>query len=175
MLKFSDLCQYLPYGLLVQYEKTDWVLDGLIFGNGKAILCKDDDQKYDIPISQIKPYFRPTSQLVEEIEHDGQRFVPIVELAKIKGYTPKGNFDSNSGIGIYWCELLTPQKKNTDFTFLENSFYISEWDSKFNSRILNCLNQNSLFDKLIEWHFWLGDQSYFDKKIILPIKPQTNE
>ena len=40
-----------------------------------------------ISISNFKPILRPLSQLTQEIEHNGGKFVPIVELLKIKNKT----------------------------------------------------------------------------------------
>lgn len=93
VLEQKDIASYIPYGLKVQDRDLDiWLLSQL--GNvdpcmdGDVGLCCDggDCQQYDY-LSDIKPILRPMSDLVKEITHRGQTFVPMVEIAKLLGYS----------------------------------------------------------------------------------------
>lgn len=168
MLNFQDISQYLPYGLLVQYECRKYTAMALFIYSppdesevGLIIYEDDLPEKSAVKISQIKPFFRPLSQLVQEIEHDGQKFVPIVELAKIACL----GFERKLPIEIFRNGFAyTVAYDNSHFTFEPTIFL-----GFINSNLQIPKNQKALFDKMVSWHFWLGDQSYFEKGIILPI------
>ena len=83
-IELKDIAGYLPYGLLNYNKKDLYTL--VTIGNscigGKYSLCLNDG---------IKPILRPISDLYKEIEHNGLKEVPIVELAKIS--EPKRDWD----------------------------------------------------------------------------------
>lgn len=85
-----------------------------------------------------KPLFHPLSDLKKEIEHNGEKFVPIERLK----------------------ELFI-----TNLTCSDTNIWI---DQKSEAQ-LSILALSNIRDKLIEWHFWIHDQKYFDEGIILDI------
>jgi hypothetical protein len=94
-------------------------------------------------IDEVDIYLRPLSDLTKEIEHNGEKFVPIVELAKIA--FPKGKHELiknyvNLGAGYTF-------HYNKDFDCLKG-FNGHRWDYQ-------CFipNQLQLFKKLYSWHF----------------------
>lgn len=50
--------------------------------NGDIILSWASFHQLSVGINKFEPYLRPLSQLTEEIEHNGERFVPIEKLKK---------------------------------------------------------------------------------------------
>jgi hypothetical protein len=108
-LEIKHLAPYLPYGLKGilthdlrnDYEYCDWVTDIEIFNEGAIWeLCGYSPSDLNIPLgegeydgflyrndntytcfkSDIKPLLRPLSHLDKEIEINGKRFLPIIEL-----------------------------------------------------------------------------------------------
>lgn len=103
--------------------------------------------------NDIMPIFRPLSDLTNEIEVDGKKFVPIVELAKIA-------FPSYEW-GINLC-------KNKHFA-ISNSKSAFRFDGEYYVFLLDnnpLMDQLQLFQQLYKWHFWLGNQGRFGKDII---------
>lgn len=97
--------------------------------------------------TNVKPILRPLSSLTKEIEHKGEKFVPIIELAKINyadiSWTGKFtldqnvvHFDSYKSINYFWYD-----KEDKCFVVL------------FSDETVRVKNQFELFQKLIEWNF----------------------
>lgn len=91
IIKQEFLATSLPYKLKMLFEKS-----------GKLILLKElcvfDDQsflynnKFDSKVWNFKPIVRPLSDLTKEIEHKGERFVPIERIKELNlGIMPKNN------------------------------------------------------------------------------------
>jgi len=84
-LELKHLAPYLPYGLKVgqpRCGKTEaYLMYGFKYSNyaNEWIVNIDDSAHGDYQSSYlkgIKPILRPLSDLVKEIEHNGERFVP---------------------------------------------------------------------------------------------------
>jgi hypothetical protein len=67
-LTLEHLAPYLPYGLKI--------LNG--WGDIKKLNYSYLDDENNGFINHVKPILRPLSDLTEEIEHNGVKFVPIV-------------------------------------------------------------------------------------------------
>lgn len=129
VLEQKDIASYIPYGLKVQDRDLDiWLLSQL--GNvdpcmdGDVGLCCDggDCQQYDY-LSDIKPILRPMSDLVKEITHRGQTFVPMVEIAKLLGYS-----------GLVRCENDGDVTYGFEMTYLDDAQgYLFDWNSESGS------------------------------------------
>ncbi len=90
-------------------------------------------------IEKIKSLLRPLLDLTKEIDINGEKFVPIVELAKIAYPDLVWEFDRTRAISEW-------KKEPAYFFFQKNSFFAC----LFNNAIPN---QIVLFNKLFEWHF----------------------
>lgn len=107
--------------------------------------------------NNFKLILHKLSDLTKEGEYNGKKFVPLAELYRIySGEQPvydSIHHDSDSyglkykGSVYFW--VYTPS-----FSFIGRS---------------GINNQLELFNKLFEWHFWIFDQSYFEKGIVLDI------
>jgi len=73
-LTIKELAPYLPYDLRMKGRNTEYPLEG----------CHLDEWFNWGEMTKDKPLLRPLSQLTEEIEHNGERFVP---KDKIPNYT----------------------------------------------------------------------------------------
>ena len=93
------------------------------------------------------PILRPLSDLTKEIEHKGDKFIPIVELAKISGI----KYNVVRKIGEHSIDL---GKNNDDFSirFWYESFTYNSFLACRNGHYFP-INQLLLIQKLIEWHF----------------------
>jgi len=91
-LTINELAPYLPYGLKIQFTQLDDGISGIgelyrietgktdkqLFEINPTIIVSD----YELYLleDEIKPILRPLSDLTEEIEHNGERFVPYKVL-----------------------------------------------------------------------------------------------
>ena len=123
-LKLKHLAPYLPYEVTFEFEV------GKVYGDSKIPFEMRNQTlrsgNIDLCINHGKLHLRPLSQLTKEIEHNGERFVPMDYLK---------NFD-----GEYFVEI---EYDNT--VFLKdacdlNLFEISRTDI-------------GVINKLYEWHF----------------------
>jgi len=132
-LELKHLAGYLPYGLKIHYElindrkQLDWELTC-----DKVYFCLDN---------QNKPILRPLSDLTKEIEVNGKKFVPYIELAK--KYTEMSGY--NEDIRIYRNKCYCYSKSS------EIEFRFNGRDFVLNGKLVNA--QHHLFLKLHEWHF----------------------
>ena len=84
-LELKHLASYLPYGIEVLFEYTS------SFKNQQNYFKTETLSHLNISIVGKKRYglasskllLRPLSQLTEEIEHNGVKFVPMIELKKL--------------------------------------------------------------------------------------------
>lgn len=86
-LELRHICPYLPYGLECIYSPTGnkMTIDGVSFMFGDyCIHMKENSDGHGFGF--IKPLLRPLSNLTKEIEHNGEKFVPI-EWLEEKYYT----------------------------------------------------------------------------------------
>lgn len=84
ILTIKELAPYLPYGLKVLSERgTVYELDVYYNMMGNGIEKRD---LYSVLDNGMKPLLRPLSSLTEEIEHNGERFIPINKLKHLYGW-----------------------------------------------------------------------------------------
>jgi len=102
-------------------------------------------------IDTRKPILRPLSDLIKEIEINGEKIVPIIELAKLTHI--KDN---------HIAEISQSVKGECDgvkysFGFYNGSFWMRRLRGK--KWVVNdVFSQDELFEKLDEWHFdWRYD------------------
>ena len=142
-LEIKHLAPYLPYGLKAKFQAKNkktcrkYVIGTIsVMYSDCSICCYDT---VNATPDNFKPILRPLSDLTKEIEINGEKFVPIVELAKIAYPDLVWEFDRTRAISEW-------KKKPAYFFFQKNSFFAC----LFNNAIPN---QIVLFNKLFEWHF----------------------
>ena len=166
-LTLEHLAPYLPYGLkFIDSKGTIFEMDGLF--KDLAIHFKETNRlDYFHFCPQIKPILRPLSDLAKEIEHNGEKFVPIVELAKIHGVEfdikqIKNEFNTI----VCYSEITLHPTDNTPFArdFFELDLEDCCFDFGFEifgidatdiieTSFFPVRNQLKLFNKLFELHF----------------------
>jgi hypothetical protein len=110
---------------------------------------------------EIRPILRPLSDLTKEIDHNGEKFVPIVELAKI-ATKEKKCYITNANQGT--CYVDAEFNKKGFFIYSQNTF-MWQVGSKAEPQIV--WNQISLFNKLFQWHFDVF--SLIEKGLAVPL------
>ena len=157
-LTIEHLAPYVPYGLKVLVE--EYGIELVVGIHGNDIITTEDNAHF----SAVKPILRPLSYLTKEIEHNGEKFVPLVELFKLS----RDNYQQEIK---YHCVMATSQIQIEMLGFrnyffglyesdrdvrIENGLYFDCYstdlvmDNRIEEKIL-C--QYSLFQKLFEWHF----------------------
>ncbi len=136
-LTIKEIAPYLPYGIKVQWYKSN---------DREAEISTLTASSYGFYIDrhQAKPILRSLSDLTKEIEHNGERFVPMERLLEQK-YPKWAEKYKNSRYSEISVDL-TPKYATSCF------FYQANFDLKIN---LSNPKEHSylLVEKLLEWHF----------------------
>jgi len=139
-LELKHLAGYLPYGLTGIYNGRQTEIE-FISKNG---LLTNDSFQHHLDFSEFKPILRPLSDLTKEIEVNGEKFVPITELLKIKYKS-------------FYEEKLSTRYSEIDLNNYHNyaeSFF--KYHSPFSIKVwYNSLKEEPywVIEKLYEWHF----------------------
>ena len=163
MTKQEFMAMSLPYGLKAIIRTENQYSHNVDHYMYQYICDSEKDEslyKYDLIL-------RPLSDLTKPIEHNGETFVPIVELAKIADMNVTDDFKcvehyNNWGVRFkdeddecIFYEILAYSSNTNSFSTqtIRGEDIISE-------RALEMtLNQLQLFQKLTEWHFNIMDES----------------
>lgn len=117
---FKALCFYLPYRVMMQFQNdSGFPIVELGFMDKYKFFS---DKKYN-----WLPILHPLSDLTKEIEHNGERFVPIERIRKDIG-----------NVSMY-------QYTNGDFEF--------NIESEYHSQEIDLWDGFRIAEKLLEWHF----------------------
>ncbi|QWT88135.1 hypothetical protein KBP46_10035 [Chryseobacterium sp. PCH239] len=107
------------------------------------------------------PILYDLSYLTKEIEHEGKKITPIVELAKLgTGEQECGVTNGNLGT----CYVNAKNEKKGFFIYHPEGYFI--WQVGKNAEPMIVKNQLKLFQKLLEWHFnifSLPESEYINK------------
>ncbi len=167
-LTIKDICKYLPYGLMLENNS---IMQSVEISELSVIMKTTKNHiKF---LRQSKPLLRPLSQLIEEITHDGNTFVPIVELAKIHNNAYRWEVIAKELKNGWFSAACWQQNLENDYLSERNYSLVFSYSKKLNtfrSDIGMVSHQDTLFQKLYEWHFWTGDQSYFKKGLLIEKK-----
>ena len=144
-LELKDICGYLPYGLVFQDKGRGVYLQLVNLLSAQKLIDKSHDY------TEVGPILRPMSDLTKEITHKGEKFVPLVELAKIAlrdAIAKRYYNDVDFVIKNDYVEIHGHYKfRYTHRGSFEMCRTISDFDE------LTCLHQCEIFDKLNEWMF----------------------
>lgn len=88
------------------------------------------------------------SDLIKPIEHKGEKFVPIIELAKVAFTNSRYSFKLSEGLDKFvWI----------DDDWNNFKFYFEGYNFHYDGYNRFIPNQFKLYQKLIEWHFDIAD------------------
>lgn len=142
-LELKHLAPYLPYdlGILVEMSMTETDSFPLTTENIDGVL------EY-----QKKPTLRPLDDLVNEITHNGQKFVPIVELLKMQYISWQKNKE-----GTRYAEIEHGKTGTRYFALYTNQATYSFKLYKYEFMTGRNTIEYWVMQKLIEWHFDVFD------------------
>ena len=149
MKKEEFLAFSLPYGLKLKG------FDGsiAILTNGSGIDFGRYSLEWVLRSNKCKPILHPLSDLTKEIEHNGEKFVPIIILAEIGfNVSHDDEIKVKSDNNISGCLFYNEDNEKTVFVYHHEtkSFGAHYHDDK---KYTNTHYQLYMFQKLIEWKF----------------------
>ena len=159
-LTLEHLAPYLPYGLRCQWNQSKpFELMGLQKGNDSVnneLWTWRDGSKYLTGyLYECKPILRNLSDLTKEIEHNGEKFVPLFELCKMQGFSmgAKSNWEYSYSTEFN-CNTAMMKNKDWIFRYLgkQGDFYLNGI-AEHNKKHQKSHKQLAMFQKLFEWHF----------------------
>ena len=138
----ADICGLLPSDIynneIINYYTVFYRVDESTSGS-------DSD-------TQFIPIVRPLSDLIKEIEHQGDKFVPIVELAKIAEESNIKILDYKQKDSVFGVKYISEEGIECVFAFHEEGQVFAIYS--INDRLFdNCMYQLQLFQQLLKWHF----------------------
>lgn len=119
-IEIKHLAPYYPYKLMMRFIDSDG------FGGFPDVELKNLNPKTISDSVAFKPLLRPLSDLTEEIEHNGEKFIPATVLWS---YNPRPNI-------------------HVDI----DDFANNEWIERLDDSDLRTMDYLSVA-KLFEWHF----------------------
>jgi len=146
MTKQEFLAFSLPYGLHGKIKNTICELTRM---GAYTINTKPSVHSHTYClIEDFIPILRPLSDLTKEIEHKGDKFVPIVKLMQIAYESQDRCITSKS---VYVEDNMHTVKVNVfEFAFdIDDNSFISI----LNNSLSAVPNQLDLFQQLVKWHF----------------------
>jgi len=165
MIKIEEIRNFL--GTELEFAKGKLHLCGCeIIDNDLRVSFTESRDNY--PLSNFYPSVRPLSQLTEEITHNGEKIVPIVELMKMtfdERYLT--DFQSHDIRSEYNSYIVYFKLWRIDFTFgyTPRMFRFVKTKKGVNVAIPS---QIQMFQKLFEWHFdifgWIEKDLAIEKK-----------
>jgi hypothetical protein len=140
-LELKHLAPYLPYGLK-GYAEDIKLIDSITLHNVEFIIVEQP---------RAKPILRPLSDLTKEIEHNGEKFVPMLRLHELAwgiNFMEKQDMDFRIVDGGH---IATCLHRNRFTVFRDGNFQNGDLEEEFVSFPIK--NQLQLFEKLFELHF----------------------
>ena len=168
-LTIEHLAAYLPYGVKANFtrrmfERNNVDLMGLTIAYNES--CKEHFiMKSDVTygLNHIQLLLRPLSDLTTEIEHNGEKFVPMKELLKIKH---KKWFDEHTD--SRYSEIVVedvPSYSKAFFKYMATLEVIIFKGSIF-------MEEYWIVQKLLSWHFDI--YNLIEEGLAIDIKEANN-
>ncbi|MBP9793323.1 MAG: hypothetical protein KBC56_04925 [Flavobacterium sp.] len=137
-LKISEVAPYLPYGLKLN------IICKPAFKNRDNIVTVETWNISDVQqpfqkrysVLSVKPILRPLSDLIKEIEVDGEKFVPIEKLFELNHPTHKAK-------EYYYTVVPNWVECSHVSTAIQFRFYLNDYFG----------NNYTTVSQLIKWHF----------------------
>lgn len=139
-LDLKKIVAYLPYELRL-FNKKNRQIETLKALNESGTLYTGSFFNDWNHIYNFKPILRPLSDLIKEIELNGEKFVPMVELAKIHGMQINGEIFLFSNNTFY--EINIDNKKFLQYHLKYKKFEHYGYCKQY---------ELEMFEKLREWH-----------------------
>lgn len=142
MTKQEYMAMSLPYDLQVVNEK----------GVRKTYAAVHYSYEFEPDFEKFTPILRPLSDLTKPIKHKGEKFVPIVELAKIAEESNIKILDYKQKDSVFGVKYISEEGIECVFAFHEEGQVFAI--HSINDRLFDiCMYQLQLFQQLLKWHF----------------------
>jgi len=161
-LTIKELAPYLPYGLKVQHTSFYEFGENIVALDILESLCTDcatfEMSKHyyltDIEDNEceIKPILRPLSDLTKEIEHNGEKFVPILVLASFLGLKNLGRYDTDGVIEYGYEQKFHDDSQRYVVDYFKDG-QLGIWYDTKDGLPIDTYSSLSVINKLLEWHF----------------------
>lgn len=150
MTKEEYMAFSLPYNLKIKHfdanRESEHICKIEVWHN-EEVTISDGEYEYDLLLNDILPILHPLSDLTKEIEHKGERFVPIVRLIEI-AFDVEVN--TNRVELSFEDDMYIAEINGFEFVFDITDNSLLSFRHNFPSVVPK---QLTLFQKLIEWHF----------------------
>lgn len=144
-LEAKHFIGYLNHGLkLYNHNNPKIEISVIGFEKDSLLIIKNDNKHYSA-FGAFKPILRPLSDLTKEIEVNGEKFIPLIELASIGSYSLKNRWIIDER------NLKAKHESGGEFYFASDKSFIYKESDKWKDFGVAC-NQFDLFQKLNEWH-----------------------
>lgn len=157
-LELKHIVGYLPYGLDMQHKYTK----AKHRGETKLRLWQTKLQPLsltDLFYKKGKSFdfhliLRPLSDLTKEIEVNGEKFVPIIIIAKMFGFDDLQKFELDDGVIEYgWVEHYMDDYQPYSFGYFQNGEFGTWYDDIDNSHPIQVHCKMQVIEWLYEHHF----------------------
>lgn len=162
---------YLPYKLKIETESksTYTMLTVYPQSPGKTIGLMTVEGLYSA--DYVKPILYSMEMLTQEIEHNGERFIPLVKLAKIQ-YPNVDFIIDNICIGRLNAGGLISFEIDDELPFYKeyhHNVFMQFTSEDYDDMHLGNMKPSELREKLIEWKlniFGLSESEYIKKETL---------
>lgn len=160
-LELKHLAPYLPYNLKGNYEVSEVVPSAKFELRNKELRTDN----IDFFLKYAKPILRPLSDLTKEIEVNGEKFIPIVELFNLRTQKTNARVKEiyiKDNTAVIECEPLIIEKVIHSIDFFEIDLEPEDitfslvTELKFPQEIESFYllgNEFKMYQRLFEWHF----------------------
>lgn len=165
-ITLQEIAAYLPFSPQWIFEGSDDVHEvvGLDITDCGIHIFSPFGDYGKCRIDEGKPLLHPLSQLTQEIEHKGERFVPIEEIAKIECPKITGAVDNIHSITKFKRGIsFSSRQQGVTYKYQGVTVEITHFkDAIFHKRVIDgndswvfsyFHNYPAIIQKLHEWHF----------------------
>lgn len=170
-ITIEQLAGYLPYNLRLNVFNSDGEMSSCRLKEGTIfIYCEGGPSGFinDHRPDDIKPYLRPLSSLTKEIMHNGETFVPLVEIGISLGLNTLEKFEEDGVVEYGWSEKGYEDASyycfGWDFKAKNFGIFYEEYKPNNSLHIVGGIDQ---IQKLFYWHFDVF--GLIDSGLALPI------
>ena len=155
-LTIKHLAAYFPYGLKILRPDNKTILEMVGIIGSSIVFHEESGDTFGFIGKHNKPILRPLSDLTKEIEVNGEKFVPIIYLAKIQYPNVDFQIIENECVGRLNCGVVLEFYIEDEIPFYKefhNNIFGQTKGNDFDDMFLANIKPSEIREKLLEWHF----------------------